>query len=76
MNSSKQIASVETIASNQLEPLLDEYEFAQITKRSVASARRDRLVGKGCPYVKLGALVRYRPQDVANYIAQNLRSAK
>jgi hypothetical protein len=63
-------------ASTQIEPLLDEYEYAAITGRSVASARRDRLLGKGCPYVKLGFLVRYRPSDVRFYIAQNVRGAQ
>ena len=60
-------------ANTQIEPLLDEYKYAAITGRSVASARRDRLLGKGCPYVKLGFLVRYRPSDVRSYISQNLR---
>jgi hypothetical protein len=62
-------------ANAQIERLLDEHEYAAITGRSVASARRDRLLGKGCPYVKLGFLVRYRPSDVRSYIAQNLRGA-
>jgi hypothetical protein len=59
----------------RLETLLDEYEFSRITKRSVASVRRDRLLGQGCPYAKLGALVRYRPEDVKAYIERNLRAA-
>ena len=57
----------------RLEVLLTEHEYARITKRSVASARRDRLLGQGCPYVKLGALVRYRPDDIRAYIERNLR---
>jgi len=65
-----------TIADDQLEPLLTEFEYSRITKRSVASARRDRLLGTGCTYVKLGSSVRYRVADVRAYIAQNLRSAK
>ena len=60
-------------AQSELETLLTEHEYPRITKRSVASARRDRLLGQGCPYVKLGALVRYRPEDVRAYIAHNLR---
>ncbi len=62
-----------SVADTPLEPLLDEYEYAQITGRSVASARRDRLLRKGCPFVKLGALVRYRPADVRAYIERNVR---
>jgi len=41
-------------ADPQLETLLTEHEYARITKRSVASVRRDRLLRQGCPYVKLG----------------------
>jgi hypothetical protein len=48
--------------------LLTEHGYANIIKRSVASVRRDRLLKQGCPYVKLGALVRYRPEDVKAHI--------
>lgn len=57
----------------ELEILLTEQEYAGITKRSVASIRRDRLLGQGCPYVKLGALVRYRPEDVRAHLDRSLR---
>jgi hypothetical protein len=57
----------------ELESLLTEQEFARITKRSVASARRDRLLRQGCPFVKLGALVRYRPSDVRAYLERSLQ---
>jgi hypothetical protein len=60
--------------SLELEPLLDEHQYSAITGRSVASARRDRLRRAGCPYVKLGSSVKYRPSDVRAYIAQNVRS--
>jgi hypothetical protein len=61
------------IAATDLETLLTEQEYARITKRSVASVRRDRLLRQGCPYVKLGALVRYRPQDVRAHLERSLR---
>jgi hypothetical protein len=63
-------------SAGELEPLLDEFEYARITGRSVSSVRRDRLLGSGCPYVKLGALVRYRPADVRSYLERNLREGK
>jgi hypothetical protein len=56
-----------------LEALIDEHEYCRITGRSLASARRDRLLGKGCAYVKLLGLVRYRPSDVRAFIEANLR---
>jgi hypothetical protein len=66
----------QSVAATQLEILLDEREYARLTGRSVASLRRDRLLGIGCPYVKLGALVRYRPQDVQAFIERNLRGGE
>lgn len=74
-NASQRITSA-TLIADQLEDLLDEYEYCRLIKRSVASARRDRLLGRGCPYVKIGALVRYRPCDVLAYIEQNLRGVR
>ncbi len=61
---------------DEIERLLDEREYSAVTGRSVASARRDRLLGRGCPYVKLGFLVRYRPSDVRAYIAQNVHGTQ
>jgi hypothetical protein len=61
------------VAEPELETLLTEQEYARITKRSVASVRRDRLLRQGCPYVKLGALVRYRPEDVRTHLERSLR---
>ena len=63
----------EIVTNTRIEPLLDEYQYASITGRSVASARRDRLLRIGCPYVKLGNSVRYRPEDVRAYINGNLQ---
>lgn len=60
-------------AESELETLLTEHEYARVIKRSVASVRRDRLLKQGCPYVKLGALVRYRPKDVAEHLDQSLQ---
>jgi len=63
----------ESVTESELETLLTEHEYARVTKRSVASVRRDRLLGQGCPYVKLGALVRYRPEDVRAHLERSLR---
>jgi len=62
----------ESGTNNELEALLTESEYARLIKRSVASVRRDRVLGQGCAYVKLGALVRYRPEDVRAHIERNL----
>lgn len=71
--STSQTCGRESVANTPIEPLLDEYEYAAITGRSVASARRDRLLHIGCPYVKLGNSVRYRPEDVRAYIEGNVQ---
>jgi len=63
----------ESATDLRLEILLTEHEYARITKRSVASVRRDRLLRQGCPFVKLGALVRYRPDDVRAHLERSLQ---
>jgi len=52
------------------QPLYSERDLARITGRSIASIRRDRMFGVGCPFVKIGKLVRYSPQDVREYLVQ------
>jgi hypothetical protein len=52
-----------------IETLLTEHDVAHITQRSVASVRRDRLLKKGCPYIKISSSVRYRPSDVEAWLA-------
>ena len=56
-------------ANSNLETLLNEHEVARITGLSVASVRRWRLLRRGPSYKKIGAAVRYRPQDVEAWLA-------
>lgn len=70
MNSSKNPEPRQQ-AGNTLERLLDEREVSEVTGRSLSSLRRDRLLGTGIAFVKCGALVRYHPQDVREYIERN-----
>ena len=53
---------------NELEDLLDEHDLARITKRSLASIRRDRLLKRNCPFVKIGTSVRYLRSDVEDWL--------
>ena len=53
---------------NQFDDLLDEHDLARITKRSLASIRRDRLLKKNCPFVKIGTSVRYLRSDVEDWL--------
>ena len=53
---------------NTLEALLDEHDLARITKRSVASIRRDRLLKKNCPFITIDTSVRYMRSDVEDWL--------
>lgn len=50
------------------ECLLDERDLSRIIKRSLASIRRDRLLKRGCPFVKISSSVRYRPSDIEAWL--------
>jgi len=55
-------------ANSILETLLNEHDVARITGLSVASVRRWRLLRKGPKYIKIGAAVRYKAEDVSMWI--------
>ena len=48
--------------------LLNEHDVAHRTGVSVASVRRWRILKRGPRYLKIGAAVRYRPEDVAGWL--------
>ena len=58
---------METV-SNTIENLLNEHDVARITGLSVGSVRRWRLFSAGPKYLKLGAAVRYRPEDISAWL--------
>ena len=53
---------------NKLEELLNEHDVARITGLSVASIRRWRLLKQGPRYLKIGAAVRYRAEDISAWL--------
>lgn len=53
---------------NGIETLLNEHDVARITGLSIASVRRWRLLGIGPKYIKIGAAVRYKPEDLAAWL--------
>jgi len=53
---------------NAIENLLNEYDVARITGLSVASVRRWRLLRQGPKYIKIGAAVRYKPEDISVWL--------
>ena len=56
------------VTANTPDELLNEYDVARITGLSVASVRRWRLLRQGPKYLKIGAAVRYRSQDIAAWL--------
>lgn len=58
----------ESVATPQLPTLLNEFDVARVTGLSVASVRRWRLFKQGPRYLKIGAAVRYRAEDVQAWL--------
>jgi predicted DNA-binding transcriptional regulator AlpA len=55
--------------TNPIAALFTEREVARITGLSIASVRRWRLLRQGPKFLKLGAAVRYRPEDITAWLA-------
>jgi predicted DNA-binding transcriptional regulator AlpA len=51
-----------------VQSLLTERDVARISRLSVASVRRWRLLKRGPRYMKIGSAVRYRPEDLVAWI--------
>jgi transcriptional regulator with XRE-family HTH domain len=54
--------------SDSSESLLDERDVADRLNVSVATVRRWRLFKTGPKFLKIGAAVRYRPEDLAAFL--------
>jgi predicted DNA-binding transcriptional regulator AlpA len=57
------------MSRENFERLLTEHELAEMTGVALATLRRWRLLGRGPKFLKLGATVRYTPQDVSAWLA-------
>jgi len=55
-------------SDHTLDDLLSERDLARMTKRSVGSIRRDRLLRTNCPFIRIGRSVRYVRSDVENWL--------
>lgn len=55
-----------------MEPLWTEQQYAEYRDCSVSTVQKERVYGGGCPYVKLGRQVRYRPEDARAWIADRV----
>lgn len=47
---------------------LGEKDVAEITGRALPTLRKDRLYGRGIPYLKVGRQVRYMQKDVEAFM--------
>jgi excisionase family DNA binding protein len=56
-----------------MEELFTTAELAKLLKLSPRSLEDDRLRGKGIPFVRIGASVRYRASDVRAFLDKNVR---
>lgn len=55
-----------------MEPLWDERQHAAFRNCAVSSIQKERVRGDGPPFVKIGRLVRYRPEDVRSWVERRL----
>lgn len=51
------------------ERLIDDRELSRRIGRARSTLQKDRVAGRGVPYVRIGSLVRYRESDVEFYLA-------
>jgi len=56
------------IDHNTIATLLNEHDVARITNMSIATIRRWRLFGRGPRYIKIGAAVRYKLEDLSAWL--------
>jgi len=52
----------------EMEALLKEQELASLLNLSLSMIRKDRRLGRGVPFVRMGRSIRYRPEDVRAYM--------
>ena len=55
--------------------LLTESQVADILNLRVATLRRWRWIGVGPKFFKIGAAVRYHPEQLRDYLAKQVRSS-
>jgi hypothetical protein len=49
--------------------LLSDREVSEIIRRARSTLQKDRVAGRGIPFVRVGGLVRYRESDIERYNA-------
>ena len=67
--------SASTSAQESVCHLYSEKQLAARWGTSTKKLQADRHNGGGCPFVRIGRLIRYRPADIATYEKANLRNS-
>ena len=57
---------------NGQEKYITEKEVAEITGRALSTLRNERFLGKGIPYIKIGKSVRYKYEDVIEFMESRM----
>lgn len=63
-----QFSELKRVANTPIQSLLNEYDVASITGLSVASVRRWRFLQMGPKFLKIGASVRYKAEDISAWL--------
>lgn len=67
------MSNTEYQVSVNLPSLMNQKQVAEYLGKSVKTLERDRWAGIGIPFVKVGRLVRYRADDVMEWLEQNCK---
>jgi predicted DNA-binding transcriptional regulator AlpA len=59
---------MEATSTDTIEPLWDARKVAKITGRKESTLEKDRALGSGPPFIKIGRSIRYRPSDVRAWL--------
>ena len=67
------MSNTEYQVSVNLPSLMNQKQVAEYLGKSVKTLERDRWAGIGIPFVKVGRLVRYRADDVMEWLEKNCK---
>ena len=54
--------------SRRYPPLLNQSQYCELTGKGKSTAEQDRLYGRGAPFIRMGRAVRYRLDDVVDWL--------
>lgn len=54
--------------SRKYPPLLNQRQYCELTGKADSTAEQDRLYGRGAPFIRMGRSIRYRLDDVVDWL--------